>query len=121
MIVRRIRESILPGTVIPKPEAESEFTVKAWGRRRGQAALVYYIPNHSKPGKPYEKGVTEAELESAFLELTASGQFTRTWFNAHLAACANEGGCNFTTIGGIFKLLGEAEYSERGVYERLRK
>lgn len=118
MIADRIHESIFSGTVIPKPEAKSDFYVKAWGKRRGEAALVYCIPNHGNPAKPHEKGVTESEFEKAFAELKRSGEFTRAWFDKHLPNCAKEGSCNYTTIGGIFELLGEAAYSSRGVYER---
>jgi hypothetical protein len=32
-----------------------------------------------------------------------------------MTACAKEGGCNFTTIGGVFEVLGYAKY-ERGMY-----
>ena len=120
MIVGRIRRSVTAGTVIPKPEAEADFVVKAWGRRRGETAPVYSIPNHRNPSKPYEKGITESEFEKALRELQNSGEFTRSWFNKHLAACAKEGACNYTTIGGIFELLGEAQYSSRGVYEQRR-
>jgi hypothetical protein len=118
MIANRIRRSISSGTVIPKPEATADFVVKAWGQRRGEPALIYCIPNHQEPGKPYQKGVTESEIERAFAELRSSGEFTRAWFNNHLVKCAKEGGCNYTTIGGLFELLGEARYSSRGVYER---
>ena len=117
MIEKRIRELLPPGTEIPKPEAKAPFVVKGWGTRRGETALVYYIPNH-QDAKPYQKGVTISELEQSFGELLRSGEFTRTWFNAHLPGCAKEGSCNYTTIGGIFVLLGEAAYSTRGVYVR---
>lgn len=116
MIESRIRKSAPPGTVIPKPEATADFVVKGWGTRRGESALVYCIPNHQQPGKPYEKGITVSEFKKAFAELKRSGEFTRTWFNENLPECAKEGACNFTTIGGIFELLGEASYFERGVY-----
>jgi hypothetical protein len=33
------------GTVIPKPETQDEFMVKGWGKRNGEAALIYFIPN----------------------------------------------------------------------------
>ena len=56
MIIDRIRTNIKPGTVIPKPEATADFTVKGWGRRRSKDALIYRIPNHSNPSKPSEKG-----------------------------------------------------------------
>ena len=117
MIVERIRKSISSGIVIPKPEAQGDFVVKAWGRRRGESALVYSIPNHGSPRKPHEKGITESEFERAFEELRSSGELTRSWFNENLPACAKEGSCNYTTIGGIFQLLGEAAYATRGVYE----
>ena len=116
VIIERIRKTILPGTVIPKPEAKSAFIVKNWGRRRGEEALVYLIPNHVNPGKPREKGIALSEFRRAYDELQRAEKLTRTWFNNNLVACSKEGGCNFTTIGGIFQLLGVAKYSGRGVY-----
>lgn len=120
MIADRIRINIKPNTVIPKPEAEGDFTVKGWGKRRNQAALVYRIPNHNEPSRPYEKGVTELEFEAAYNQIMKSGALTREWFNAKLPACAKEGGCNFTTIGGVFELLGIVRYSARGTYARIK-
>jgi hypothetical protein len=118
MITDLIRLKIQPTTVIPKPEAKGEFTVKGWGKRRNQVALVYRIPNHNFPSHPYEKGITEHEFETAYKQIMQSGTLTRQWFNSNLASCAKEGGCNFTTIGGIFELLGVARRSERGAYTR---
>jgi hypothetical protein len=115
VIADRIRINIKPATVIPKPEAIGEFTVKGWGMRRKQHALIYKIPNHSEPSRPYEKGVTENEFEAAYGEIMKSGHLTRGWFNAKLPACAKEGACNFTTIGGIFE-----QHSERGTYTRVK-
>ncbi len=120
MIADRIRLKIKPNTVIPKPEAKLDFTVKGWGKRRNETALIYRIPNHKQPARPYEKGVTESEFETAYNEIMKSGDLTREWFNAKLSACAAEGGCNFTTIGGIFELLGVARRSERGAYARVK-
>ncbi len=54
-------QRLSPGTVIPKPEAKDEFTVKGWGQRNGETALIYFIPNHSDPRKPHEKGITVGE------------------------------------------------------------
>jgi hypothetical protein len=121
VIAERLRASIDAGRLIPKPEAKSDFVVKGWGKRRGESALIYQIPNHSNPSKPYEKGITVAEFEKAHAELVKSGEMTRDWFNRNLPDCAKEGGCNFTTIGGIFELLGEANYSDRGVYVRTKR
>ncbi|MBI3714064.1 MAG: hypothetical protein HY253_14040 [Burkholderiales bacterium] len=113
---KKIQELILPGTIIPKPKAKADFVVKDWGTRRSEKALIYFIPNHVNTTKPSQKGVTVSEFEKAFSELQKSRKFTREWFNKHLALCAKEGSCNYTTIGGIFELLGEATYSNRGLY-----
>jgi hypothetical protein len=119
VIVDSIRSRIQLNDIIPKPETQSEFIVKGWGKRRNQDALIYKIPNHSAPLRPYEKGVTQNEFEAAYAEIMASGHITRKWFNANLPACAKEGACNFTTIGGIFVLLGVAQHSKRGQYTRI--
>jgi len=115
-IIARIRQ-LPPGTVIPKPEARSPFTVKGIGMRRGEDALVYYIPNN-KGGRPHQKGVTFTEFSKAFAELTRAGALTRSWAQGNISQCMHEGSCNFTTIGGLFSLLGHARYSRRGVYEK---
>jgi hypothetical protein len=114
-ILTKIEDVLRPGHVIPKPQATSDFVVKGWGTRRNDRALVYTIPNHKTPARPYEKGVTISEWRQAFEQLTKTGSFSRRWFEAEMAACAKEGGCNFTTIGGVFEALGYATY-ERGVY-----
>ena len=114
-IVKLIRDKIEPGMVIPKPEAKNDFLVKGWGRRRGEKALVYYIPNRINPNKAYEKGISESEFTLAFKQLMENGCFTRGWFKEHMKSCDKEGGCNFTTIGGVFEILGLANYS-RGSY-----
>lgn len=116
-VIARIR-TIAPGAVIPKPAATADFTVKGWGRRRGEEALVYFIPNHGTPTRPHQKGVTVSELRRCAEQLHRTGAMTRAWFNTALPACAKEGACNFTTIGGLFELLGIARY-ERGAYVSL--
>lgn len=115
MLIERIR-ALPAGTVIPKPEATADFKIKGWGRRRGEAALIYRIPNHRSPDKILAKGITVTEFERAYAELEASGRFTRSWFNSNLSSAADEGGCNYTTIGGVFDLLGLAKYGARGEY-----
>jgi hypothetical protein len=115
MLIQRIK-ALQDGTVIPKPEATADFRIKGWGRRRGEAALIYRIPNHRSPDSCLEKGITVTEFERAYAELQASGQLTRTWFNSNLPAAAKEGGCNYTTIGGVFNLIGVAQYGARGKY-----
>jgi len=116
MIIEAIRQHVLPDTEIPKPDAQGRFLVKGWGRRRDESALIYKIPNHNNPSKPYEKGITVSDFESSYRQLKTSGELTRQWFNEHVPDCAYEGTCNFTTVGGIFELLGYAEYLGNGVY-----
>lgn len=105
MISEQIFKDISSGSVIPKPSAKDEFIIKGEGKRRGERALIYYIPNHNDSTKPYEKGMTESEFEQAYQQLAKNGKFTRKWFNENMVACSKEGGCNFTTIGGIFEYL----------------
>jgi hypothetical protein len=116
MLETRIKGVATPGTVIPKPQAQAPFRVKGDGVRRGQRALVYTIPNHGNPGKPHEKGVTYVELEEAYAQLHRAGTLTNAWFRQHLRGCYAEGSCNFTTVGGLFVLLGEAQYAGPGSY-----
>jgi hypothetical protein len=108
MLEKRVRAVAPPGTLIPKPAARRPFRVVGDGVRRGQRALIYSIPNHTDRRRPYQKGVTWRELERAYAELLRSGELTTEWFKKHLAACYEEGSCNFTTVGGLFQLLGEA-------------
>ena len=119
MIEEEIRRMVPPGTIIPKPDAKADFKVKGWGRRRGENALIYFVPNHKNPRDPYERGITESEWEQAYQQIKRNGKFSRTWFEQNMEACNKEGGCNFTTIGGIFKLLGLAYY-ERSVYKMIK-
>ena len=115
MIIEEIRK-LKPGTVIPKPKSTSEFRIKSWGKRRGEDALTYWVPNHKNPAKPLVKGITVLEFSRAYEQLLQDARLTRKWFNVNLEACAREGPCNFTTIGGIFQLLGVAHYDRSGTY-----
>ena len=108
-IWKRIAD-LTPGIIIPKPQAKADFKVKGLGRRRDEEALIYTIPNHKNPASPYQKGITKSEWQQAFNQLVTYGEFSRSWFQDNMPACAYEGGCNFTTIGGIFEILKYAIY-----------
>jgi hypothetical protein len=71
------------------------------------------IPNHSDSQQPHQKGITAGEWEQAYRRLLTTGEFTREWFDTNMHRCSNEGSCNFTTIGGIFSLLGLAAYEAK--------
>ncbi len=119
MIIQLIENNINIGQVIPKPKAKENFTIKGWGKRRNERALIYFIPNHKNSGKPYQKGITITEFEIAYNQIKSSSNLTRKWFNEKLSNCAKEGSCNYTTIGGIFELLGVAKYKQNGEYKLL--
>ena len=108
-------------SIIPKPETDKIFRVLRFGKRRNEKALIYSRPNNKDTSKHYEKGVTITEFQIAHNELIKNGCITRSWFKKNLINCAEEGGCNFTTIGGIFELLREAKYSAKGIYISERK
>ena len=113
-------KSLPAGTVIPKPESKKAYTIKGLGESRGEDALVYKIPKNDpeKHSKESEKRITFTAFYKAYMVLQETSQFTREWFNESLPDFAKDGGCNFTTIGGIFKLLGIAAYSKSGTYTR---
>jgi hypothetical protein len=116
-ISEMIEERFVPGVKIPKPVSEFDYYVKGWGIRRGERALIYYIPNHKNPAKPYEKGITISEFQIALERIQIEKDITREWFNKNLARCNKEGTCNYTTLGGIFEKLGFVEYVGDGVYK----
>ena len=118
MLLNGILHLAPAGATIPKPAAAGNFRVKGLGKRRGEEALIYLIPNHSNPRKPHEKGITASEFERAYARLHSAGELTKQWFKKHLPECDAEGPCNFTTVGGIFVLMGEAVYEARGKYRK---
>jgi hypothetical protein len=119
MVIDRVFKIAPPGAVIPKPFATRQFHVVRMGKRRRERALIYSIPNKKRPRYPYEKGVTASEFKKAYDQLITTGQLTRSWFKKKFPACEAEGPCNFTTVGGLFILLGKAMYVTRGVYHRI--
>ncbi len=121
MILERIRQVAQPGTVIPKPRAKKPYVVVRWGRSRGEDALVYKIPPRSASRHPAEKAVPASAFEAAWKMLMETGQITHKWFARTFPAVEAGGSCNFTTLGGIFVLLGEAVYDGPGVFRRTER
>ena len=117
-IIGKLDAWALTGAEIPKPETDRVYRVKGWGRRRGERALIYCIPNRANSSQPHEKGITESEWKQAYDQLISEGEFSHSWFRSAMAGCHNEGTCNFTTIGGVFQALGIAVRHGRGVYRR---
>ena len=118
-IIARIEAEIVPGRLIPKPDTDREYRVKGWGTRRGERALIYFIPNGKDESKPHQKGVTVSEWRRVYERLVSVGELRHSWFKSALPACHGEGSCNFTTIGGVFVLLGLAARNGRGTYRKV--
>lgn len=101
----------LKGRNIPKPYTEKQI-IKGLGKRRGKEALIYKIPSRTIKDDFNEKGINCDEFNYSFSLLKQNKYFDRKTFNTELPDCSKEGGCNFTTIGGLFELLNVAEYKE---------
>ena len=117
-IIDRLGAEIAPGTPIPKPETDETYRVKGWGVRRGERALIYLVPNRNDASKPYPKGVTVPEWELACERLATTGELRSSWFTSTFPEASRRSPCNFTTIGGVFELLGLAVRDGRGAYRR---
>ena len=114
MIIEEIKKVARPGTKIPKPISKDDYIVSGWVTSKGEDALKYLIGERQHP-----KYIRVSEFKAAYDMLSSSGEFTRKWFNENLPESAREW-CNFTTIGGIFELLGVAEHLEEGGYRKIK-
>jgi hypothetical protein len=108
-IFQHIRTEVSPGTRLPG----TNYVVKGFGKRRGEDALVYTIPNTRNPRARSEKGVAQSEWRRAQRQLMDTGELSRAWFSETMRSATAEP-CNFTVIGKVFVLLGLADYKERG-------
>lgn len=68
--------------------------------------------------RPSEKGITESEFEKAYGQLVTTGHFDRKWFNKNFGIAALQSPCNFRAMGGVFVMLGMANY-RRGEFSYL--
>ena len=117
-ILNRIKKVAVAGTVIPKPMSSQGYVVVGWGISRGEEALVYRIPTKTGAGKASTKRVPSSVFEAADAVLAATGEITHSWFATAFPQVHADGACNFTTLGGVFELLGEVVYAEPGRYRR---
>ena len=117
-IIDRLKAEIAPGTRISKPETHETYRVKGWGIRRGERALIYLVPNRNDASKPYPKGVTVSEWKLACEQLVTTGELRSSWFTSAFPEASRRSPCNFTTIGGVFEILGLAVRDGRGAYRK---
>jgi len=118
MLLSRIKAVAKPGITIPKPYSKGKYIVERWGISREEEALVYSIPKRPATKSQSMKRIRGSDFQAAYKVLNETGLFKSTWFDKYLPQCAKDGRCNFTTIGGIFELIGDAKYIQKGVYKK---
>ena len=116
-ITELLENKIKSGMIIPKPYSELPYKVKGFGMRRGEKAIIYKIPARTNTNSIHEKGINFIEFKKAYDHLNKSGELSSSWFKENLPECRKEGSCNFTTIGGVFELLGLAKPKKVGKKE----
>jgi hypothetical protein len=116
MILNRVKAIAVPSMRIPKPQSTQAYEVVGWRMSRGEEAVVYRIPMQPGTRKASEKRIQASAFVRAFEVLTDAGEITRSWFKREFPELQADGTCNFTTLGGIFELLGEARYVRPGIY-----
>jgi len=120
MIIELIKSKVPPGTIIPKPQSKKVYPVTGWKHnRQGKEVLEYSIPTKSGTGKQQKKTIFSEVFEAAYEALCSKRDITKDWLANTFPKVNAAGGCNFTTLGGIFEILNLVERAGRGVYRRL--
>ena len=99
--------SLPPGTRIPKPGSDRRYEIKGWVSVNGEERIAYTVAN---------KAIPISWLRKSLGELSRTGRLESAWFRRAFYKGKDLGGCNFTTVGGLFQLIGIAKYSRPGVY-----
>lgn len=110
----RVVELYKNNTVIPKPYTNTRILKIAVAKIHGEKkdSFYYSIGSSNKKAVPFDT------LYAAYRRLTETGILLRAWYNETFPAEAEDYPCNFTTIGGVFVVLGFAEHMGNGVYRR---
>jgi hypothetical protein len=95
------------GTAIPKVESSRKYRIKRWSYRNGEEWLSYTVAN---------KSIRVSWIRECFDELGRTGELRTQWFRDSFYDGKDLGGCNFTTIGGLFVLIGIAQRAGTGLY-----
>ena len=111
----RVVELQKNNTPIPKTEDRYTYILKvSVGEIYGEKKDSFYYP----VGSSKEKAVPFDTLYAAYQRLIGTGIFSRAWYKETFPAEERSRPCNFTTIGGVFVVLGFAEHMGNGVYRR---
>ena len=98
-----------PGACIPKPESRERYQFLGWVRVGGDECFAYSVAN---------KAIPKWWIRDCLTELMQTGELRTKWFRKTFYGSKDLGGCNFTTIGGLFTMAGVARRAARGLYLR---
>ena len=102
-------KQLKPGAAIPKPRSGRPYRVKGWFVRDGEEWLAYSVADKSIPVE---------WIRQSFAQLVTTGELRTRWFRSTFYEGRDRGGCNFTTVGGLFCKVNLAEYAGPGLYVR---
>ncbi len=107
VLVSEIKSKLPIGTRIPRPRKDT--VIIDYRYIKGVECLSYRI------GSDDEGQLTKMDFDIAYSKLMNQSSITRDWFYA----TRNTKPCDYTTLGGIFILLGIATYIGKGTYIKL--
>jgi hypothetical protein len=116
-LIERIATIVPAGSIILHESDGSVYRAVGWkgGRAGGPAAFLYTVDS---PEGSFTQDITVQDLLMAYEELVWTGVLTRRRLGERFAAVdAQER--NFTVIGALFQLLGEAVWGGPCVYWRV--
>ncbi len=122
-IFDRIKAEIALGTVIYRKWTVQE--VRKLKTPPGEFALIYWMPGGHKNPKGHKRNIKESEWNKAYNQLMTAGCFRLSWFKANMRAnigkCNRGGNCNFHAIGGVFCVMGIANFAGKykGMYLKI--
>ena len=119
MIWNLIKETIKPGTIIQKPKSKKKYHFLGCGVSRGEESFVYELPTNPNTKRSSKKRIPCSAFNEAYKILLKNGEITKTWFASAFPKVNADGGCNFTTLGGVFQIIKLAEWINAGTYRRL--
>jgi hypothetical protein len=95
------------GTSIPKVESTRNHQIKDWSFKGTKESFSYTVAS---------KSMRVSWIRGCFEELGKTGELRTAWFRESFYDGEDLGGCNFTTIGGLFILIGIAKRARKGLY-----
>jgi hypothetical protein len=106
---RRLKQ--LPiGTPIPKPVSGRVYRIEGWFVVDDGTEKLRYIVA--------EKSLPVWWIRESFERLAGAGALRTRWSRDRFYNGSDLGGCDFTTVGGLLTLIGDARYSGRGLFVR---